>query len=103
MYGKVIRLILIYLTVYMPSIFPIQGKAVRAWHLLRWIKKESSTGKPLQWLKRRGVVLADVQGVQKELMKRKRYIDVTGNLLNHPNDYLARIQAQVLCTTLMPS
>ena len=31
-----------------------------------------------------GVVVADVQRVQKELMKRKRYIDITGNLLNHP-------------------
>ena len=49
-----------------------------------------------------GVVVADVQGVQKELMKRKRYIDITGNLLNHPNDYLARIQGQVLDTVLKP-
>ncbi len=49
-----------------------------------------------------GVVLADVQGVQKELMKRKRYIDITGNLINHPNDYLARIQGQVLDTVLKP-
>lgn len=49
-----------------------------------------------------GVVLADVQGVQREVMKRKRYIDLTGNLLNHPNDYLARIQAQVLDTVLKP-
>lgn len=49
-----------------------------------------------------GVVVADVQRVQKELMKRKRYIDITGNLLNHPNDYLARIQGQVLDTVLKP-
>lgn len=43
-----------------------------------------------------GIVLANVQAVQKEIMKKKRYIDLTGNLLNHPNDYLARIQAQVV-------
>lgn len=43
-----------------------------------------------------GVALADVQSVQKHLMKRKRYVDMTGNWLNHPNDYLARIHAQVL-------
>ena len=49
-----------------------------------------------------GRLLADVQGVQREVMKRKRYIDLTGNLLNHPNDYLARIQAQVLDTVLKP-
>lgn len=47
-----------------------------------------------------GVVLANVQAVQKELMKKKRYLDLTGNLLNHPNDYLARIQAQVLAAVL---
>lgn len=49
-----------------------------------------------------GIVLADIQGVQRELMKRKRYIDLTGNLLNHPNDYLARIQAQVVDAVLRP-
>lgn len=43
-----------------------------------------------------GVALADVQSVQKRLMERKRYVDMTGNWLNHPNDYLARIHAQVL-------
>lgn len=47
-----------------------------------------------------GVILANVQAVHKEIMKRKRYFDLTGNLLNHPNDYLARIQAQVLAATL---
>lgn len=47
-----------------------------------------------------GIALADIQGVQKSLMQRKRYIDLTGNLLNHPNDYLARIQAQVLDSVL---
>lgn len=43
-----------------------------------------------------GVILADVQGVQKEIQNKKRYIDLTGNWLNHPNDYLARIQAHVV-------
>lgn len=49
-----------------------------------------------------GIVMADIQGVQKSLLKKKRYIDMTGNLLNHPNDYLARIQAQVSDTVLKP-
>ena len=40
------------------------------------------------------------QAVQKEIGKRKRYIDITGNWLNHPNDYLARILAQVVIKTL---
>ncbi len=49
-----------------------------------------------------GAALADIQSVQKTLMKKKRYIDMTGNLLNHPNDYLARIQAQVMAAVLKP-
>lgn len=56
----------------------------------------------LRLLCRQGIVLADVQDVQRTIMKRKRYIDLTGNLLNHPNDYLSRIQAQVLDTVLKP-
>ena len=47
-----------------------------------------------------GIALADVQSVQKELQKKKRYIDLTGNWLNHPNDYLARVQAQVIAAAL---
>ncbi len=47
-----------------------------------------------------GIVLADVQAVQKEMGKKKRYPDLTGNLLNHPNDFLARVQAQVIAAVL---
>ena len=47
-----------------------------------------------------GVAIADIQAVQKEIGKRKRYIDITGNWLNHPNDYLARILAQVVIKIL---
>lgn len=54
----------------------------------------------LQALCGTGIVLANVQAVQKEIMKKKRYLDLTGNLLNHPNDFLARIQAQVLAAVL---
>ena len=49
-----------------------------------------------------GVAMADIQGVQRTLMTRKRYIDLAGNLLNHPNDYLARVQAQTVAAALMP-
>ena len=54
----------------------------------------------LMGLEGAGVAVADIQAVQKEIGKRKRYIDITGNWLNHPNDYLARIQAQVVIETL---
>ena len=48
----------------------------------------------------RGIVLADVQSVYKEILKHKRYIDVTGNLLDHPNDFIYAVYAQVLYETL---
>ena len=51
----------------------------------------------------KGIALADIQTVQKNIMKKKRYIDLTGNLLNHPNDYLSRIQAQIVLETMKKS
>lgn len=54
----------------------------------------------LKGLCREGVILADVQEIQRELQKKKRYADLTGNWLNHPNDYLARVQAQVIAAVL---
>ena len=57
-------------------------------------------GSALAPLCKEGIVLADIGSMQKELMKQKRYIDLTGNWLNHPNDYLARVQAQIVNTVL---
>lgn len=54
----------------------------------------------LKPLCREGIVLADVQAIQKEMQKRKRYMDLTGNGINHPNDYLARVQVQVIAAVL---
>ena len=45
-------------------------------------------------------MLLHIQAVQKEIGKRKLYIDITGNWLNHPNDCLTRILAQVVIKTL---
>ena len=47
-------------------------------------------------LKAPGVVLADITSMQKELLKHKRYIDVTGNNVNHPNDFFHRMIAQYM-------
>lgn len=47
------------------------------------------------------IAVADVQKIQTALMEKKRYIDLTGNFLNHPNDYLARVQAQTVAAALM--
>jgi len=48
-----------------------------------------------------GVVLANVRDVQKELHSRKRFIDTTGNNVNHPNDFFIRIHAQILTAMLV--
>ena len=34
------------------------------------------------------------------LLQRKKFIDVTGNNINHPNDYLSRVYAVTLLQTL---
>ena len=48
-----------------------------------------------------GVVLADVTAVYEELLKHKKYADITGNGVNHPNDFGHRIYAMVLSSLLI--
>lgn len=48
-----------------------------------------------------GVVLADVTAAWMELLKRKSLYDLTGNGLNHPNDFSHRIYAQVILGLLL--
>lgn len=43
-----------------------------------------------------GIAVANITDVQKELHRKKRFIDTTGNFVNHPNDFFVRIYAQVL-------
>lgn len=57
----------------------------------------------LQNITKTGVVLADMTSVHQELLKNKKYIDMTGNNLNHPNDFLARWYAQMVGGILFPS
>jgi len=54
----------------------------------------------LQKLIRKGVVLADLTGTHQELLKHKTYQDMTGNNVNHPNDYLSRWYAQIISEIL---
>jgi len=49
----------------------------------------------------RGVVLADVTTLWTQLLARKAYYDVTGNGLNHPNDFGHRLYAQVILAQLV--
>ena len=41
-----------------------------------------------------GIAKADMTKMQEELLRHKRYIDITGNNVNHPNDFFHRMHAQ---------
>lgn len=43
-----------------------------------------------------GVAVANVTSVWDELMKSKRFTDLSGNNVNHPNDFSHRVYAQVI-------
>ena len=49
-----------------------------------------------------GVALADMTSVWDELLKHKKNWDLTGNGVNHPNDFGHRVYAQVLSSLLIP-
>lgn len=52
-------------------------------------------------LEEEGVVVADMTTFHKTLLQHKRYFDMSGNNVNHPNDFLARAYAQVLWQTVV--
>ncbi|MEA2068519.1 MAG: SGNH/GDSL hydrolase family protein [Verrucomicrobiota bacterium] len=47
-----------------------------------------------------GVAVADVWSIHEYLLKHKTYWDMTGNHVNHPNDFLVRVYAQTVLATL---
>jgi lysophospholipase L1-like esterase len=57
--------------------------------------------KELQKLSNKHVAVTDMTGVHRELLRSKSYQDMTGNNVNHPNDYLARWYAQMICGLLI--
>lgn len=48
-----------------------------------------------------GIALADMTSVWNEFLKRKKDADLTGNGVNHPNDFGHRVYAQVLSAILV--
>lgn len=56
----------------------------------------------LAGLSGQGAALADMTTIWTDLLKRKSFHDLTGNGLNHPNDFGHRIYAQVILTMLVP-
>ena len=47
-----------------------------------------------------GVAVANMTKLHSVLLMQKAYADMTGNNINHPNDYLARVYAQTLLSTV---
>lgn len=47
-----------------------------------------------------GCAVADMTSLHEALLNRKRYEDMTGNNVNHPNDFLSRVYAQLMLRTL---
>ncbi len=43
-----------------------------------------------------GIAVADITGMQAALHSRKRFLDTTGNHVNHPDDFFHRLYAQYL-------
>ena len=52
---------------------------------------------PLNELSSADVEVVNMTGVHEELLRHKSYQDMTGNNVNHPNDYLSRWYAQMIC------
>lgn len=48
-----------------------------------------------------GTVVANIRDVHKYLLTRKRFMDLTSNQVNHPNDFFYRIHAQFLAGMLI--
>ncbi|MDA1014249.1 MAG: SGNH/GDSL hydrolase family protein, partial [Planctomycetota bacterium] len=49
------------------------------------------------------IALADMTSIWTEFLRRKQDWDLTGNGVNHPNDFGHRVYAQVLSTLLVPA
>jgi lysophospholipase L1-like esterase len=49
-----------------------------------------------------GIAVADVTSIWAELLKHKQFYDLTGNGVNHPNDFGHRIYAEVISALLLP-
>ena len=68
----------------------------------KWRSLEPMIGyrEALKTMEGPGVAVADMWGMHGYLLKHKTYWDMTGNHVNHPNDFLVRIYAQTLLVTL---
>ena len=61
---------------------------------------QSEFYEPLKEMEAEGLVAVNMGGVHAGLLQRKKYVDMTGNNINHANDFLARAYAQTLLRTM---
>ena len=55
----------------------------------------------IEKLEKEGVVMANMTEIHEYLLTKKRFCDMTGNNINHCNDYLTRWYAQTVLRTLL--
>lgn len=66
-----------------------------------FVHSQSAQSVRLKGLATTGVAYVDIFAVHSYLLKRKNYIDVTGNNINHPNDFMIRIYAMETLSLLI--
>lgn len=64
-------------------------------------KQEQYGPAMISQLKGAGVTVADMTAMHKNLLTKKAFGDMTGNNVNHPNDYLCRVYAQTVYRTIL--
>ncbi len=69
------------------------NQAIQEPELVRLADKMNGEGVPCD--------VAKMTSVSARILKRKKFIDITGNNINHPNDYLSRVYAVTLLRTLI--
>lgn len=67
----------------------------------KFYNEQMHQGKELAKFVGEGVALVDIHQVQQALLRRKRFIDLTGNHVNHPNDFMVRLYAQAVSAALI--
>jgi hypothetical protein len=50
----------------------------------------------LKSLESEKIAVADVWSMHAHILNTKRYCDISGNHVNHPNDFMVRVYAQVV-------
>lgn len=67
----------------------------------KFYNEQMHQGKELAKFVGEGIAMVDIHQVQLSLMERKRFVDMTGNNVNHPNDFMVRIYAQTVSAALI--